>query len=630
MKLSQNELRPAIDPRRDHVYGPVDAQVTLVEYGDYECVYCRRAHSGIGRLRQERLGPKLRYVFRHLPNPRLHPHARLAAEAAEAAAAQGKFWEMHDYLFAHQQRLDRAGLMEAAGVLQLDTERFGRELDERTHARRIDRDIEAALESNATSTPTFFLNGHRYDGPWDVDSVMEAVRQPIGLKLRLLARAFAGLSMSTGLLMLLAVIIALVWANSPRGSSYEAFWGTELGLRFGQHRFALTLHEWVNDGLIVLFFFVVGLEIKREVLGGELAEPSRAALPVAAALGGMVLPAAIYLAFNHGGAIQGWGVPVATDTAFALALLTMLGKRAPMGLTIFVAALAIADDVGAILVLAFSYTDDISWLSLAMAALLFAVVVAFNRTRIYHPLPYALVGLGLWAAILNAGVHTTTAGVLLALVIPSRPSPSTSGLMGQSIAAFDNLRAPPTDDGSQGDKVRFEQTVSTLETVMERMLSPAQRLERSLNPWSSYLILPLFALANAGVVLGGEALQLYQPLALGIILALVIGKPLGITAGAWLATRLGVAHGPEGYSWRQLAGGSALCGIGFTMSIFIAGSAFQQEGDLALAKASAMAASLIAGVLGWAILRSGGEAEGENTDAQAPPARADSAAEQSA
>ncbi len=590
-----------VDADRDHILGPADAPVMLLEYGDYQCPYCRRAHDGIRRLRDERLGDRLGYVFRHFPNTRAHPQAWLAAEAAEAAAAQGRFWDMHDYLFAHQDALDRDGLVQAARELGLDAERFARELDEHIHAERVEEDFASARRSDAHSTPTFYVNGRRYDGAWDEESVLEAVNEPLGLKVRLLAEEFAGLSASAGLMMLIGAVLALVWANSPWGESYAALWETELAISIGEFALPLSLHAWINDGLIVVFFFVVGLEIKRELTAGELTEPRRAALPIAAAIGGMLGPALIYLLFNAGGpGSAGWGVPMATDTAFALGLLAMLGPRVPLPLRIFVAVLAIADDVGAILVLGLFYTEDIAMTGIAAAAVLFGVAMALNKARVYRPMPYALVGLALWLAVFHSGVHPTLAGVLLAAAIPTRGPPNTSGLLGQSMAAFHNLETPPHGERSES---RYQSTVRTLETVVDRLLSPAQRLERNLQPWSSYLILPLFALANAGIVLTEEALNLLQPLSLGVILGLVLGKPLGIALGAWLAVRAGLADAPAEFSWRQMIGAGSLCGIGFTMSIFIADAAFNDPAMLSLAKLSVMMASILAGVIGWVVLR---------------------------
>lgn len=352
--------------------GPANGPVTLVEFGDYQCTYCRRAHQGIRRLREQHLGDQLRYVFRHFPNTRLHPNARLAAQAAEAAASQGRFWEMHEYLFSHQVALNQDSLIYATGALSLDTHQFARELESQSVIERVQADFSSAEDSGAHSTPTFFINGRHYDGAWDDESVMEAIENPLGYKMRSLAQEFAGLSASAGLLMLVAALLALAWANSPWNASYVALWHTELAISFGNFSLPLSLHQWINDGLIVIFFFVIGLEIKRELVAGELSDPRQAVLPIAAAVGGMVFPATIYLLFNAGGdASSGWGVPMATDTAFALGLMAMLGRHVPLSLKIFVAALAIADDVGAILVLALFYTSDISLPSLGVAGVLF-------------------------------------------------------------------------------------------------------------------------------------------------------------------------------------------------------------------------------------------------------------------
>ncbi|HET8701310.1 MAG TPA: Na+/H+ antiporter NhaA [Nitrococcus sp.] len=602
MSILPNRLQPSVDADRDHILGPPDAPVTLVEYGDYQCPYCRRAHPGIKRLHEERLAGQMRYVFRHFPNTRLHPQAQLAAEAAEAAAAQDRFQEMHQYLLDHQDALDRESLVRTAAELGLDVERFARELDEHAYAERVNEDFSSARRSGARATPTFFINGRRYDGPWDEESLLEAIEQPLGLKIRLLAQEFAGLSASAGLMLIIAAVLALIWVNSPWGESYTALWETELAIAVGGQTLALSLHDWINDGLIVIFFFVVGLGIKRELTTGELAEPRRAVLPLAAAAGGMLGPALIYLLLNAGGPwAHGWGVPISTDTAFVLGLLALLGRRVPLSLRVFVATLAIADDVGAILVLALFYTESISWLSLGVAAALFGLAVALNRARVYRALPYALIGVGLWLAVLSSGVHPTLAGVLLALVIPTRSPPNPSGLLGQSVAVFRSLETPPH---GERDESRYQSGVRTLETVVERMLSPAQRLERNLQPWSSYLILPLFALANAGITLSAGAFDPLHPVTLGVVLGLVVGKPLGITLGAWLAVRARLAEKPEEITWGQLAGAACLCGIGFTMSIFIASAAFTGFTALALMKLSVMLASVLAGVIGWVVLRS--------------------------
>ena len=399
-------LRPTVDPARDHISGPIDAPVTLLEFGDYECPYCRRAHRGILRVRDERVPGQLRYAFRHLPNRRVHEHAQLAAEAAEAAGAQGKFWQMHEHLFTREGPLDRDSLMREAGQLGLDVARFARELDDHTHAARIEEDIASAVESNASATPTFFVDGRRYDGPWDQEALLEAVRKPLGWRMRLLAEQFAGLSVSSGLLMLLAVALALAWANSPWRSGYHHLWEAPLAVGLGRHALEMPLQHWVNDGLIVIFFLVVALEIRHEVTVGDLSTPRQAALPIAAAVGGMLCPALIYLAFNAGApTAHGWGVPMGTDTAFALGLLAVLGPRVPLSLRVFVAAASIADDVGSLAVIALFYTRHIALTSLGAAGLLWLLALALNRARVYRALPYVVIGLLLWLAVLDSGVH---------------------------------------------------------------------------------------------------------------------------------------------------------------------------------------------------------------------------------
>lgn len=593
-------LQPPVDLQRDHVSGPPNAPVTLVEYGDYQCGYCRRAHTGVVKVRDERLPGRVRYIFRHLPNRRLHAHAQLAAEAAEAAGAQDRFWEMHDWLLTHQDTLDRDGLLRAAEAIGLDVDRFAYELDEHVHAPRVDEDLASAERSHATATPTFFVDGVRYDGPWDQESLLDAVRKPLGWRIRMLAAQFAGLSTSSGLLMLIGVIVALVWANSPWAGTYHALWESHLTIGLGARALDLSLHHWVNDGLIVLFFLIVGLEIRRELTVGDLANPRHAALPVAAAIGGMAAPALIYLAFNASGPdAHGWGVPMGTDTAFALGLLALLGHRVPLALRVFVAAAAIADDVGSIIVIAFFYTAQIHPVALGVAFALVAAGFALNRARVYWTLPYTIVGLLLWLAVLVSGVHPTLAGVLLAFVIPTRGEPNASALLAQAESVFQGIDAPAVGERTPA---RYEAGVRALEEMTERLLSPAQRMARDLQPWSAYLVLPVFAFANAGVELNLSLQDFLTPVSLGIALGLLLGKPLGIALGAWLAVKARLAVRPREIKWPQVIGAGFLCGIGFTMSFFIANVAFTDPHALSVVKLSVLGASVVAGIVGWSIL----------------------------
>jgi len=578
---------------RDHILGPADAPVTLVEYGDLECPYCRQVNPVIRELRR-RLGGRVRYVFRHFPIRTAHVHAQLAAEATEAAGAQGKFWEMQDFILEHQEALDQSHLIEYAAELELDVKRFEQELNEHIYADRVKEDFHNGVRSGVNGTPSFFINGTRYDGAWDLESLIEAIEKPLGVQVRLLAQEFVRIEAAGGIILLICAILALLWANSALSESYFHFWETELSLGFGQFAFTLPLIEWINDGLMVIFFFVVGLEIKRQLTTGELSRPRRAVLPLAAALGGMLVPAAIYLAFNAGGpAEQGWGIPMATDIAFTLGVLALLGSRAPLSMKIFFTALAIADDLGAILVLALFYAADIHWISLLIAAVILVILFALNRARVYSPLPYALLGIGLWLAFLDSGIHPTIAGVLLAVTIPTRGAPDTRALLAQCVSVLDEFEVPSAQIAN-----RAQVAAQTLETVADRMQSPAQRLEHTLLPWTTYLILPIFALANAGVQFRFDQ-SLFTPVSIGILLGLVLGKSVGITLFTWLAIRLRLGELPQNLNIRQIFGASWLAGIGFTMSLFIASNAFSVSELLNEAKAGILFASLLAGVIGY-------------------------------
>jgi NhaA family Na+:H+ antiporter len=617
-------LMPPVS-ERDHQKGPAEAPVVLLEYGDYECPYCGRADQIVQEL-QEHLDREIRYVFRHFPITTTHRHAQKAAEAAEAAGAQGKFWQMHHLLFKHQDALAEDDLVGYAAQIGLDVDRFRRELQEGVYAERVRDDFLSGVRSGANGTPTFFIDDLRYDGAWDLESLMEAIEKPLGRRVSSLAQEFTRLAASGGIMLIIATLVALLWANSPWSGAYFHFWETELAFSLGSFTFSESLLEWVNDALMVIFFFVVGLEIKREITTGELASPRRAAMPLAAALGGMVMPALIYLAFNAGGpGATGWGIPMATDIAFTLGLLTLLGTRVPFSLKVFFTALAIADDLGAVLVIAIAYTSGISWASLAVGAIFLLALVGLNRARVYATLPYALLGIGLWLAFLASGIHSTIAGVLLALTIPTRSPPNTRGLLAQVVSLLEGYNLP-SEWRAAGAESHHQATLNTLEVVADRMRSPAQRLEHDLNPWSTYLILPLFALANAGVVLGGGGAGAtggpspFNPVSLGILCGLVLGKPLGISLFSWLAVRLGWADMPSGVAWAQLFSASWLAGIGFTISLFITNTAFNDAGLQATAKLAILLASLLAAGLGSGLLLLTSPSYEEVTQMEAVPA----------
>ncbi|MDH7488903.1 MAG: Na+/H+ antiporter NhaA [Anaerolineae bacterium] len=409
---------------------------------------------------------------------------------------------------------------------------------------------------------------------------------------------------SGGIVLLACAAVALLWANSPWSSAYESVWRTPLSIRLGALSLEKPLLLWINDGLMAIFFFVIGLEIKREVLVGELASVREAALPIAAALGGMLAPAAIFIALNAGRpSASGWGIPMATDIAFALGILTLLGRRAPISLKVFLTALAIADDLGAVMVIALFYTTEIAWGALAVAAAVVAVLLLMNRLGVRSALVYGMFGLVLWLAVLKSGVHATIAGVLLAMVIPARARITNEVFIAQSREILSQFeQACAFDPQPLGNKARAEALLA-LETAARKAEAPLQRLEHSLHSWAAFVIMPVFALANAGVALGESgAAGFTHPTAMGIALGLVLGKPLGIVLFAWLAVRVRLARLPADVDWRQIVGVGFLAGIGFTMSLFIANLSFRGTPLLDIAKTGILAGSFVAGVVGWAIL----------------------------
>ena len=411
-------------------------------------------------------------------------------------------------------------------------------------------------------------------------------------------RAFASATASGGVVLLAAAVAALVLANSPLADDFAGFWSTELSLRLGGLGISETLQHWVNDGLMALFFLVVGLELKRELLVGELSSRRTAALPVAAALGGAIAPALIFVALvQTGPAVRGWGVPMATDIAFALGVLALLGSHVPLGLRIFVAALAIVDDLLAVLVIALFYTADLSVPALGAAGGIFAALVVANRLGVRRPVAYAVLGIALWVAVLESGIHATVAGVLLALAIPSTTRLDSDAFVARAREHIDDFEGR-TVGGEDASTEEHHAALWELEEATERAQAPMLRIEHALQPWVAWFVIPLFALANAGVRMEADiATTLAQPIPLGVIAGLVLGKQLGITAGALVAVRLGLAVLPRGVGWRHVHGGALLGGIGFTMSLFIATLAYGEGSpELALAKVGILAASLVAGV----------------------------------
>jgi NhaA family Na+:H+ antiporter len=403
-------------------------------------------------------------------------------------------------------------------------------------------------------------------------------------------RNFLRTESAGGVVLVVAALVALVWANSPWKDSYFDLWHTRLSIDLGQRSLDLDLQEWVNDGLMAIFFFVVGLEIKRELVEGELRGARRAALPAVGALGGMVVPALIYTAFNAGGdGAIGWGIPMATDIAMAVGVVTLLGRRVAPSLKLFLLALAIVDDIGAIAVIAIFYTDDVDVDSLLIAIGLVGVLVLLRVAHVRTTLLPLVVGVALWLALHESGIHATIAGVILALLAPTQPKIQRELVDEDALTDLSSVRA-----------------ARETATIARESVSVVEWLEHVLHPWSSFVIVPLFALANAGIPIDRDAVSdaVGSRIALGVFVGLVVGKLAGITAFTWLATKLRIGVLPDGATWRGITGVAALAGIGFTVSIFVTNLAFDDPALQNEAKIAILAAAVAAGAIGaWVLSR---------------------------
>jgi Na+:H+ antiporter, NhaA family len=410
---------------------------------------------------------------------------------------------------------------------------------------------------------------------------------------------FLHVEAASGIVLLVVALVALAWANSPWSSSYEGLWHTPVTVGVGSHVFTQTLHFWINDGLMAIFFFVVGLEIRREIYEGELADFKRAALPVAAAIGGMIAPALIYFSLNPGPETRsGWGVPMATDIAFAVGVLALLGKRVPPALRVLLLALAVIDDLGAIVVIAIFYSGGFAWTGLLVAAVGVLGVLALQRLGVRKPLAYLVPGAALWIGMFDAGVHPTIAGVILGLMTPVRTWFGREEFVVEAHEAVHDFHASARsdDNGVRG----LMQPLRRLKHAHREALPPVVRIQAALHPWVAFAIMPLFALANAGVSLQGLEMAATGSMTvmLGVMLGLVIGKPVGIFLASFATVKLGICALPRGVTWRGILLVGLVGGIGFTMAIFVAGLAFPGDGLLATAKLGVLLGSGLAGVIG--------------------------------
>lgn len=595
LKLVKN-----FNPAQDHYLGNSDAKVVVVEYGDYTCPECRQARDILLRL-SDRLGEKLAFVYRHFVAD--DSATRLVAQAAEAAGMQDMFWEMHRRLFDRDVEFDEQSLIGYAEELGLDVEKFKRDLHSDEVKKQVEDDYENAVKSGARETPTLFIDGRRYRGAWDELSISEAIEKPLGERVRVLAYDFINWAASVGVALIFATLAALLFVNLGFYEQYKHLLETPFSLGFGEVVFSLPLEVWVNDGLMAIFFLLVGIEIKREILTGELSTVRKASLPVVAAVGGMIVPALVYVALNwNSPQLKGWGTPMATDIAFTLGLMALLGKRVPSSLKIFVSALAVADDLGAIIIIAIFYSSGLHYESFIYIGIILALLIGLNRSRIYLRTPYFILGFFLWFFVHESGLHATLAGILIAVIIPARKDVKVADIAAQTSAIMRHeLNSNNEPDVPVSDKTISSFSVTNLKNAFERLRDPGSQVEHGLQHWSNYLILPLFAFFNTGILLTGASFSIGESQNLGVILGLVIGKPVGIFVLSWLFVKTGLASLSSELSWLQILGAGCLAGVGFTMSIFIANVAFA-ETALNGVKLSILIASVCSAVLGMTIL----------------------------
>lgn len=598
-----------VEPSRDHMRGvQTPGAVVVVGYEDFLCPYCRRLGPVLRRLR-EKLGERFVYVFRHFPNEAVHPGAELAARAAEAAARQGRFFEMHDAVFGRELPIGEPELYDLARSIDLDFDRFVRDLRSDEVRARVEDDLEDGRRNGVTGTPTLFVDGVRYDGAWDFESLLESIEQPLAARVARSARVFASLPTSAGIVLVVMALVALVCANTPIAPFYTQLMDAELGVGPSGHVLSLSVREWLAEGLLSLFFLLVGLEIRREMTDGALKDRRAALLPVIAAVGGVVTPAAVYLALNRGASAHGWSIATATDVAFSLGLLAALGDRIPVALRVFVAALAVVDDILSVLVLAIFYPRSFAPRYAVVVAACLVALAVFNRARVYARWPYVATGIALWFSLHALGVHAALAGIALAMFIPDRPSPKAAPLLAQAANALAALEHAERDaqrkgrDASslEGEPV-WDWAARNLSAASERFLSPADRLERAVAPWSTYVVLPAFALSATGVSLSTnfgapDAANIFG----GIALGLIVGKPVGVLLASGVALLTGIAAAPLGVSRRQFVGAACLCGVGDTLALLMADRAFGPD-QASVAKLAVLAGSIGAAILGTGVL----------------------------
>lgn len=593
-------LMQPVSAENDHILGDPAAPITLVEYGSYFSNASHVAHEVVINL-LDQFGDQLRYVYRHLPMPENERAKKAAILAEYAAETTHNFWDVHEALINCESN-GEVDIEKVASDFNLPISDLVDNLRWEAASRRVEDDIQGGHESGAALAPTFYINNRRYEGPWDESSLSESLQGSTGYRVKVAALDFVRWAPSAGIALLGMVIVALMWANiEPYGTQFLNFWEMPFGFRAGGFSLDLPLISWINNGLLSVFFLVVGLEVKREFTVGRLSQPRAAGLPIIASIGGVITPAIIYLSMiSFGPLSHGWGTTISTDTAFAIAIIAFMGNRVPVELRVFLTVCAIVDDLISILMVAIFYTEEIKVPFLIGAAVVTAGLVIINKWRVYKLMPYIILGLLLWFFLYQGGIHATLSGVILALCIPTRPPVNFKSLNAQAQRIY---KAEMYFNAERLQKRGLSsRSIAGLNTIHDRLESPASKVLHRVEPLSTYFVLPLFALANSGVIITLHVFKTDMQLMMAIFFGLVVGKPAGIFLFSRLAVWLNIAEKPAAYNWRQLFGAGVLAGIGFTMSLFIASEAFTVPTDFAAAKIAIFIASMVAGVSGALIL----------------------------
>lgn len=539
--------------------------------------------------------------YRYCPDLEKKPSALLAAKAVVAAESQGKSEEIYQIIAGRDTEYTEEYIYQVADSINLDLVHFKKDFESETTQKRIEEDIEASKNSGLGIFPGLTINGVPYKGAWDNQALFEAIEKRGGKHIRMAIENFFAWGAAAAAVLIIATIAALLMVNTGYQETYEHWRHIKLGLSFDASGIIQPLEIWINDFLMAIFFLMIGLEIKREIIDGELSDMKSAAMPVVGAIGGMVVPAVIYAFINAGEpTLNGWGIPMATDIAFTLGLMAILGNKVPISLKIFISALAVADDLGAIVVIALFYGHGFHIAPFIGALLVTGIMFFLNRRKVFNVTIYMWLGILLWFLIFESGLHATLAGVITAIMIPARGRVDLTKIAEQTNIIFDREITKVKDPNHEQKRIGHE-SLEIIRNAIERLRDPSEYLMHSLEKVVNFFILPLFAFFNTGILISGIHLNMAAPGNLGILLGLAIGKPLGIVGACWIASKIKIAQLSSEIQWGQLVGASCLAGVGFTMSIVVATSAFQGD-QLTSSKISILIASTLSAIIGLVTL----------------------------